>query len=58
MSNAKKEIYRIELVKAKALESKLDAASASLAPDDVSLKTNQKSSSQGTYDNFFTNEGN
>ncbi len=58
VSNAKKEIYRIELVKAKALESKLDAASASLAPDDVSLKTNQKSSSQGTYDNFFTNEGN
>jgi len=58
VSNATKEKYREELVKSKVLLKKLDAASASLAPDNVSLKSNQESSSQGTYDNFFTNEGN
>jgi hypothetical protein len=59
VSDATKEKYRIELVKAKTLEIKLNAATDSLAPNDnVSLEPNKNFVSEGKYNYRFINEGN
>jgi len=59
VSDATKEKYRIELVKAKTLKSKLDAATASLAPkDSVSVNADTNFVSEGKYNNYFINKGN
>ena len=59
VSDATKEKYRIELVKAKTLKSKLDSATASLAPkDSVSVEADTNFVSEGKYNNYFTNKGN
>jgi len=59
VSDATKEKYRIELVKAKTLKSKLDSATASLAPkDSVSFEADTNFVSEGKYNNYFINKGN
>ena len=58
VSDATKEKYREELVKSKILLKKLQAATASLAPkNNVSVKPNTDLVSKGTYNAFFTTEG-